>query len=474
MNIESRIERIPDNRYNKKLLTLCGLGYTFDAMDGAIIAFVLTAIVGSWNLSSGQTGILGSSLLIGFFFGALLAGYLGDKFGRKKIIMWTLVFFSVATFFSALAANWTQFFWLRVLAGIGTGGESAIIAPYLAEMVAGRYRGKYVGILAAFFSFGYVGASLLAYFVIPVSDIGWRIAIIITALPIFLIIWWRRSLPESPRWLESKGKHYEANMIMTEIERKVEKSLGQKLLQPQSLNTPRAMESTGKFTDIWKKPFLKRTLMLWILWFAYVFSYYGFFTWIPTLMFKQGMEIAKSFEFSLIIYFSQIPGYFTGAYLNDKIGRKNVIVWYLVGAAISAFFMSNSGSSLEIVLWGSLMSFFMNGATAGIYTYTPEQYPTIIRATGSGTASSFGRIGGILAPITIGFILPIYGFSGVFVLITAILIIGAAVTMILGQETKGKSLEEISQGKRNKEGNGDGKSVTASPSIKIDKGNILQ
>jgi len=447
MSIGSRFERIPDNKYNKKLLTMCGLGYTFDAMDGAIVAFVLTAIAGPWNLTSEQTGILGSSLLIGYFIGAMLAGYFGDKFGRKKVIIWTLLIFSIATFLSALASNWYQFFWLRVIAGIGTGGESAIIAPYLAEMVASKYRGKYVGILAAFFSFGYVGASLLAYFVIPTSDFGWRIAIFITALPVFLIIWWRQSLPESPRWLESKGRYEEANIAMLEIERQVEKSTGKKLDSISDINVPYNIQAQGKFTDIFKNPFLKKTSMLWVLWFTYVFSYYGFFTWIPTLMFKQGIEIAKSLEFSLIIYCSQIPGYFTGAYLSEKIGRKKVISFYLIGAAISAYCMSSSKSVFAIVLFGSLMSFFMNGATAGIYTYTPEQYPTIIRATGTGAASSFGRIGGIIAPIAIGFMLPIYGFSGVFTLITSILMIGAFVILIFGKETKGKSLEEITQGK---------------------------
>jgi putative MFS transporter len=315
----------------------------------------------------------------------------------------------------------------------------------LAEIVASRYRGKYVGILAAFFSFGYVGAALLAYFVIPLSSYGWRIAVFITALPIFLIIWWRRSLPESPRWLESKGRHDEANAILTEIEEEVEKRIGKKLPEPQVLNISREVKRTGKFTDLWSRSFIKTTLMLWILWFAFVFSYYGFFTWIPTLLFKQGLHIAKSFEFSLIIYLAQIPGYFSGAYLNDKIGRKKVIVWYLILTSVSAFFMSRSDSSFEIVLWGFLMSFFMNGATAGLYSYTPEQYPTLIRATGTGAASSFGRIGGILAPIIVGYILPIYGFSGVFSLITTVLLIGAFGTLILGQETKRKVLEEITQ-----------------------------
>jgi putative MFS transporter len=444
VNVEARIERIPDNSYFKKLLILSGLGYTFDAMDGAIVAFVLTAIINPWHLTSAQTGVLGSSLLIGYFIGAFCAGYFGDLFGRKKVIMWTLLIYSVATMISAFATNWTEFFWFRVIAGVGTGGESAIIAPYLSELIASKFRGKYVGTLAGFFSFGYVGAAVLSYLIIPTSPIGWRIAVFITALPIFLIVIWRRALPESPRWLESRGRHDEADRVLSDIEAKVERRLGEKLSEPRAIdNLYTDAGKKGRFTDLWRKPFVRSTVMLWTFWFSMVFAYYGFFTWIPTLLFKQGLQIAKSFEFSLIIYLAQIPGYFSGAYLNDRIGRKKVIVFYLICAAVSAFFMSRSHSSTAIVVWGFLMSLFMNGVWAGAYTYTPEQYPTLVRATGVGSASSFGRIGGLLAPIVIGYILPIYGFSGVFILTTLVLLAGMLAVLILGRETKGKLLEEI-------------------------------
>ena len=443
MSIEARIDRIPNNSYYRKLLTLGGLGYTFDAMDGAVIAFVLAAIIKPWHLTSGQTGILGSSLLIGYFIGAFFSGYFGDRYGRKKVIMWTLGIYSLATLISAFAQSWPEFFWMRVIAGIGTGGESAIIAPYLAELIATQYRGRYVGALAGFFSFGYVAAAILSYLIIPTSNFGWRITVILTALPIFLVIWWRRLLPESPRWLHSKGRSDEANQVLTAMEEEIERRLGKKLPDPESGSTSEEMVRKGRFADLWGRPFVKATVMLWILWFCIVFAYYGFFTWIPTLLTKEGLTITKSFQFSILIYLAQIPGYFSAAYFNDKIGRKKVIVLYLLFAAISAFFMSEAHTSAPIVIWGFLMSFFMNGTFAGVYTYTPEQYPTLVRATGMGSASSFGRIGGLLAPIIIGYILPIYKFRGVFVLSTIVLFIGMLSVWILGRETNHKALEQI-------------------------------
>jgi MFS transporter, putative metabolite:H+ symporter len=449
-SIDSRIERIPDNKYNKRLLVLSGLGYTFDAMDMAIIAFVLPIVMGIWHLTSEQTGLLGSSVLIGYFFGAFFAGYFGDKFGRKKVIMYTLILYSVTTIISAFAVSWEQFFWMRIIAGVGTGGESAIIAPFLAEIISSKYRGKYVGMLSGFFSFGYVGAAILAYFVIPASDFGWRLALLITAVPILLVVYWRRFLPESPRWLESQGKLAEADQVMKGIEEKVERIIGKKLPEPKSDVSYQAIQvQKGNFFSLWKRPFVKSTIMLWVLWFTVTFAFYGFFTWLPTLLFNEGYQISKSFFFSIIIYLAQIPGYFTGAFLNDRIGRKKVIISYLALGCVAAIFMSQTHSATGIVISGFFMSMFLTGTYAGIYAYTPEQYPTFIRSTGTGSASSFGRIGGLLAPILIGFVYPLYGFLGVFLLSTGFLFLGMLVVLILGDETKSKSLDQIISEKTN-------------------------
>lgn len=447
-SIDSRIERIPNNKYNKKLLFISGLGYTFDAMDMAIIAFILPSVVALWNLSSGQTGLLGSSVLMGYFFGSLFSGILGDMIGRKRIIMWTLFIYTFATIISSFAMNWQQFFWMRIIAGIGIGGESAIIAPYLSELVSSKFRGKYVGSLSGFFSFGYVGAAIISYVIIPVSDFGWRIALLLTAVPIFLVIYWRRVLPESPRWYESKGRLKEADQTMTEIEGQVEKYISRKLPEPVESTEKQIQTNKGNFLTLWNGTFIKSTCMLWILWFSIVFAYYGFFTWLPTLLYNQGYEISKSFLFSIIIYLAQIPGYFSAAYLNDIIGRKKVIVAYLGLGALAALLLSQSHTATMIIISGFLMSLFMTGTFSALYAYTPEQYPTIIRSTGTGSASSFGRIGGLLAPIIIGYAYPFIGFVGVFLLSMIVLLVGMLSVLILGNETKSKSLDEIMSGKQ--------------------------
>ncbi|WP_342740415.1 MFS transporter [Bradyrhizobium sp. B117] len=216
--ISARIERLPFARFHTHLLLMGGLGYMFDAMDAAVLAFILPVLRTAWNLSSVQIGVLGSSTYIGFLFGALLAGTLGDLIGRRAVMMSALALYCAASIVSAMVDTWPSFFAARVVAGMGTGAESAIIAPYLAEFVARRYRGSFTGALAGFFSFGFVAAALLGYFIVPASDNGWRIVLVLTAVPVVMLLWWRRALPESPRWLESRGRGKEAEALLDRIE----------------------------------------------------------------------------------------------------------------------------------------------------------------------------------------------------------------------------------------------------------------
>jgi putative MFS transporter len=169
-------------------------------------------------LTNQQTGVLGSSAMIGYLFGAFFAGTLGDLIGRRAVMMHALAIYALATLVAAFAPGWQFLFTWRVIASFGTGAESAIIAPFLAEFVQRKYRGRFVGSLSGFFSFGFVFAALLGYFVVPRSPDGWRIVQILCALPIVMLLWWRRSLPESPRWLIQRGQSAQAAAEVQQIE----------------------------------------------------------------------------------------------------------------------------------------------------------------------------------------------------------------------------------------------------------------
>jgi putative MFS transporter len=214
-------------------------------------------------------------------------------------------------------------------------------------------------------------------------------------------------------------------------------------VQIPALGARRAGTFFQNLAALWGPGMQRTTLMVWILWISITFSYYGFFTWIPTLLVKEGMTITKSFGYSIIIYLAQIPGYYSAAFISEKFDRKWTIVLYMLLGGVSAYFLSGARSDNLITLFGFCLSFFMNGTYAGIYAYTPELYPTAFRTTGMGVASSFGRIGGLCAPLIIGFTYAQIGFGGVFTITTIVLVTGALVVAILGMSTAGKSLEQI-------------------------------
>lgn len=385
-----------------------GLGLTFDGLDVASLAFLLPSASAEWHLSSAQTGLLGSSTLMGYLVGALLAGIVGDRVGRRRVMMWALTLYCTATLLAAFAPNWEFFFAARVLAGVGTGSESVIIPSFLSEFAPGRLRGRFVGGLAGFFSFGYVMAALLGRFVVPASADGWRIVQVICTLPVLMLLWWRRSVPESPRFLVAVGREDEARRVVDELEAQAVSALGRELPPvppsapaPVPPRTPPPTVLQG-LAALWRGGLARRTAPLWLLWLVNTFAFYGFFTFVPTLLAEGGLTITKSFSYSIVIYLAQIPGYYVAALLNDVMDRKWTIGVCLGGGAVSAALLSSSGISAQVMVYGAMLSFFMNGVYASIYAYTPEVYPTVIRAQGVGAASAFGRVGGIAAPSSSG------------------------------------------------------------------------
>ncbi|HKR47396.1 MAG TPA: MFS transporter [Paraburkholderia sp.] len=445
--IPARIERMPYSSFHRRLLWLGGLGYVFDAMDAAVLAFMLPVLRTQWHLSSVQTGVLGSGTFIGYFFGAALAGILGDVIGRRTVMVWALIIYCIASLISAGAQDWPFFMAMRIVAGVGTGAESAIVAPFLSEFVARKYRGTFTGSLAAFFSFGFVAAAVLGYLVIPLAPDAWRVVSVITALPVVMLLWWRRALPESPRWLDTRGRTAEAEAIVDKMEAEVRANGLQ--LEPLQPHEPAAPPTAGRGTPLgnlkalWSRELASITAMAWLMWLSITFSYYAFFTWIPGLLVQSGMTITRSFSYSLVMYLAQIPGYFSGAWLNEKIGRQATIASYMALGGLSALGLALTHGNAEILTAGFLLSFFMNGTYAGVYAFTPEVFPTEVRATGMGVASAIGRLGAIAAPILVGYLYPRLGFGGVFGATTLVLIIGALAVLIMGVPTRGRSLEEI-------------------------------
>ncbi|MFM0725179.1 MFS transporter [Paraburkholderia strydomiana] len=445
--VAARLERLPISGFHRKLLLIGGLGYMFDGLDSSSLAFLLPVVSKLWHLTSAQSGLVASSTYIGYFFGAFLSGVLADVIGRRRIMMSALAIYCAASLASATANDWHTFFALRIVAGFGSGAETVVIAPFLAEFVPRRYRGIFCGALVGFMSFGYLGSAILGFSVVRNFADGWRYLAVATSLPVVMLLWWRRTLPESPRWLESQGRRGEANRIVSEIEawfasrgiRLAPASVGATLPAAAPIKT----SALQNVLTLWSPRLARTTAVSWLMWFSVAFAYYSFFSWIPSLLLKEGLTMTKSFGYSIAIYGAQIPGYFSAAWLNERIGRKAVVASYMLLGGMAAIVLAFSHTGLQIMAAGIALSFFMNGAFAGVYAYTPEVFPTTVRATGTGSSSSFGRIGSVSAPILVGLVYPTLGFLGVFGMTTTVLLIGACVVFFLGIETRNRSLEDI-------------------------------
>ncbi len=438
MDIITRLEKIPVGKFHYRLLVITGLGWMFDAMDTGIIAFVLPVLIKTWGLSAAQVGYIGSIGLVGMALGAVLAGSAADRFGRKAIFAATLVIYSVATGLCGLAWNFESLLVFRFLVGFGLGGQLPVAVTLVTEYAPPTDRGRFIVLLESFWGLGWLAAAVIAYVIIP--RYGWNVAFLIGALPALYVFKIWASVPESVRYLVAKGRIQEAHDMVRHMEEKAGITPGEVIVvhRTQEINN-------ATISDIWAPQFIKRTIMLWILWFGIVYSYYGIFTWLPSLMVGQGYTVIKTFEYVLIMTLAQLPGYFAAAYLVDRIGRKATLSGFLTASAICAYFFGQGGSAGTVLLWGSLMSFFNLGAWGVVYTYTPELYPTRVRALASGWAAAIGRIGGILAPTVVGYmVIGEGGFNKVFIMFAGVMLVVAIVVWIFGEETKGKSLGEIS------------------------------
>lgn len=391
----------------KKLLGIAGLGWMFDAMDVGMLSFIIAALKIDWDLTPKEMGWIGSVNSIGMAVGALVFGLMADRIGRKNVFMITLLLFSIGSGLSALTTSLAIFLVLRFLIGMGLGGELPVASTLVSESVSAEKRGRVVVLLESFWAAGWLIAAVISYFVIP--RYGWQAALILGALPALYAIYLRIGLPDSPRYLTLEDRQ-----------------------------KPSVLESVK---TLWSKQFSRETAMLWILWFCVVFSYYGMFLWLPSVMIMKGFSMIKSFQYVLIMTLAQLPGYFTAAYFIEKIGRKFVLIVYLAGTAASAYFFGNTDTLWVLMTAGAFLSFFNLGAWGALYAYTPEQYPTSIRGTGAGMAASFGRVGGVLGPLLVPY-LSAQGYSihVIFTIFCISILIGAAAVFFLGRETRAEEL----------------------------------
>jgi len=405
-------------------------------MDVGLIGFVMAALAKQWSLSAATLGWIGSIGFAGMAVGASVGGLLADRIGRRQVFALTLLVYGVATGAAALSMSAGMLVALRFVVGIGLGAELPVASTLVSEYAPRGIRGRVVVALEAFWAIGWIFAALLGYFLVPGSAAGWRWALAVGIVPAGYALYVRFRLPESVLFLESRGRIVEAEAAVQAYER----AAG---VEPEPSALP-AASVTGT-ESIWSRALRRRTAALWVVWFGINLSYYGAFTWIPTLLSAGDAGLTKSFAWTLIITLAQLPGYAAAALLIEVWGRRATLATFLGGSAMAAMSFGWAVSQHPLVAgWvigtGCLLSFFNLGAWGALYAVGPEVYPTTSRGTGTGAAAAFGRIAAIIAPLSVPLLIGVGGrplVFGTFALAFAFATIGA----LFLPERRGETLE---------------------------------
>ncbi|SFE91707.1 MFS transporter [Blastococcus tunisiensis] len=429
-----RLDRLPVTREHGRLVVGSGLGWALDAMDVGLISFVMAALAVQWQLTGTELSWIASIGFAGMALGATLGGLLADRFGRRQVFAVTLLIFGVATGAAALSWSVGALLVFRFLIGLGLGAELPVASTLVSEFAPARVRGRVVVLLEAFWAVGWTLAALIGFFVVPRSDDGWRWALAIGAVPALYAVVVRWGLPESVRFLETRGRVEEAEAAV----RRFERAAG---VDPVESPLSRPVPTPGPGA-LWAVGTRIRTAALWVVWFSINFAYYGAFIWLPTLLVANGFSLVRSFGYTLVITLAQLPGYAVAAWLIETWGRRATLTTFLAGSAVGAGLFAAAAGDTAVLVTGMVLSFFNLGAWGALYAVTPEVYPTVLRATGAGAAAGFGRLASIAAPLAVPPLQDAGGTGLVFGVLAAFFTLGALATRWL-PERRGQALDDV-------------------------------
>ncbi|MGH2568878.1 MAG: MFS transporter [Bacteroidota bacterium] len=394
-----------------KALLAAQLGWMLDAMDVMLYAFALTTIRDEFGLTSAGAGALASVTLVASAAGGLLFGYLADRIGRARSLMFSILSYSVFTALTATSGSVAELVLWRTLVGLGMGGEWSAGSVLVSETWPAEHRGKAIGFMQSGWAIGYILAAILAAAILPVY--GWRVLFVLGLLPALLTVWIRRNVPEPEIWQAGK----------------------------------QIASATGGISQIFRLPLLRKTTIATLITTSVLFAYWGLFTWMPTFLSTPvteggaGMSIVKSSTWIIPMQVGAFFGYTLFGVFADRLGRRPVFVAFLLFAAVLVPVYGQLGRhETALLILGPFMGFFGHGYFSVFGAMLAELFPTSIRGTAQGLAYNAGRAFSALAPFTIGALADDYGIGSALALTSAFFLAGAGLMFLL-PETRGKSLE---------------------------------
>jgi putative MFS transporter len=439
VNAGPRLDRLPISRFHKRLFALIGLGMFFDGFDIYIAATILGATFRSGFSTLGENAAFVSSTFLGMTLGSLLTGFIGDRYGRRVTYQFNLMLFGGASILSAFAPNMTVLIVLRFFMGVGLGAENVVGYSTMTEFVPAAVRGRWLGYVAVLVVTGLPVSALLGWLLVPY--LGWRMMFALGGIGGLLVWWARKSMPESPRWLESAGRTEEAEALVSRIEAEAAEG---RPLAPVAPTLPAApARSVGVLLQA---PLLSRMVLGIICLIVVNTLIYGFITWLPTFFAKQGLSIATSFGYSLIMAVGAPIGSLIGALVVDRLGRRvSIISAGLVSIVFGCIYPFVSDPIL-LPLTGLALMIPIYVLVAVLFgVYIPELFPTEVRLRASGICNTFGRGATVLTPFIVVPLFTAYGVGGVLALMVGLLVLMIVTVLALGVEPNGRSLEQMAE-----------------------------
>jgi MFS transporter, putative metabolite:H+ symporter len=439
LNIANRMDRLPFSSIHKKVLIALSIAYFFEYADLNTFSYASPALVKQWHLPLSVIATINSIAFFGMFLGASVGGWLGDKIGRKKAIIISLLLLS---FFSAVnALSWDAWSLAisRFITGMATSSLIVNANTYIIEFFPKATRGKFQGLAIAIGTTGIPVTGWVSRYLIPLGDWGWRLVFVWGALGIFAIFSIAK-LFELPRWYEMKGQANKAKEVMEKLE-KVAASEKGPLAKP-ALEVSNHTVTKGKMSDVFKGIYLKRTIILISVWVFQTIAFYGFGSWVPTLLVKQGIGLTDSLVYSTLITLGAPIGSLVGALISDRFERKTNIIFTCFFIAIAVFLFGATLSPVLIVVFGFFINFIERTFSSNLYTYTSELYGTDVRSFGQGITYGIGRFSNVLGPFIISFVYTGFGYLHVFILISLVWV-ASGLAVFFGPRTSKRSLEEI-------------------------------
>ncbi|WP_104180185.1 MFS transporter [Arthrobacter sp. B0490] len=424
-----------------RIFLIGGLGFMFDAWDVTLNAYLIPLLIGDWGLSAGQAAWIATSNLIGMAVGAFAWGSVADIIGRKRAFTLTLLVFSIFTVLGAFSPDIVWFCVFRFLAGFGLGGCIPVDYALVGEFTPRRQRGRVLTAMDAWWPIGAFLCGVVTTAIVAQTG-EWRYAMLVMVLPALLVFWVRRGVPESPLYLVQRGRQEEARTVIDDL---VARTGGEQRAWrlPDPEDTPRLSlgSISGQLTGLWRYNW-RITLTAWSLFLTILLVYYGALTWMPRILIASGYAQSVAFITTTFMTGVGFLGVVAAALLVERVGRK----WLLAitgpgSAALLVAFALTLDLPAVATAWLLGFGFVVQVAIPVLYTYVSELYPTELRGSGFGWASTVSRVGAGLVPLIFGSLLwPLLGLPLTFALTGALVLLAVLFMAFNAPETKAARL----------------------------------